>query len=108
MYSPSILFHFTDYSGPIPPGSSFTYRFRATSYGHTWYHSHFSLQYSDGIVGPLIINGPSSSNWDIDLGSVAVTDWFHIPASERFFTEEIPGPPGPGDNGLINGKNKFN
>jgi len=93
---------------PIAPGKSFTYTFRATSYGHTWYHSHTSLQYSDGIVGPLIIYGPSSANWDIDLGAVQITDWFHTPASELFFAEEQPGPPLAGDTGLVNGKNVFN
>ena len=71
-------------------------------------YGHFSLQYPDGIVGPLTIHGPSSANWDIDLGSVAATDWFHTPASESFFTEEIPCPPGPRDPGLINGKNISN
>jgi FtsP/CotA-like multicopper oxidase with cupredoxin domain len=95
-------------SGPIPPGGSFTYRFRATSYGNTWYHSHFSLQYPDGLVGPIVINGPSSANWDIDLGPLSITDWFHTPASELFFSEEQPGPPAAGDTGLIQGKNMFN
>jgi laccase len=95
-------------AGPIPPGGSFTYRFRATSYGNTWYHSHFSLQYPDGIVGPIIIYGPSSANWDIDLGALPINDWFHEPASELFFVEELPGLPIPADTGLINGKNTFN
>src|ERR1700737_4075541 len=95
-------------SGPIPPGSSFTYTFRATSYGHSWYHSHFSVQYADGILGPIVIHGPSSANWDIDLGPLSITDWFHTPASELIFAEEQPGPPLNGDTGLINGKNKFN
>lgn len=94
-------------SGPIPPGESFTYTFRCTSYGTTWYHSHFSLQYSDGLVGPLIIHGPSSANWDIDLGTVMLQDFYHTPAFEEWFTERQGGPP-PADNGLFNGKNKFN
>lgn len=29
---------------PLAPGDSKTYRFKATSYGTTWYHSHFSTQ----------------------------------------------------------------
>jgi FtsP/CotA-like multicopper oxidase with cupredoxin domain len=94
--------------GPIPPGESFTYRFRATGYGTSWYHSHFALQYSDGILGPIVIQGPTSANWDIDLGTVTVADLFHRTAFAQFFTERIPGPPSPADNGLINGKNKFN
>ena len=58
---------------PIQERSTFTYKFRATQYGHTWYHrqvqkyisyiilflltfmqhSHYSLQYSDGVAGML-------------------------------------------------------
>lgn len=29
---------------PIARGDSFTYRFRVTQYGTSWYHSHYSLQ----------------------------------------------------------------
>jgi len=96
-------------SGPIPPGGSFTYTFRATSYGHSWYHSHFSLQYSDGLTGAIVINGPSSANWDIDLGPVPLNDWWHTPADIEYFTQRIFGTaPGPADNGLIKGKNMWN
>lgn len=62
---------------PIAPGDSLTYRFPATQYGSTWYHSHFSLQYADGLLGPLIINGPASANYDEDLGMVMLSDWGH-------------------------------
>ena len=94
-------------SGPLPPGGTFTYRFRATSYGTTWYHSHFSLQYSDGLIGPLVIRGPSSANWDIDLGPLTVSDWYHTPASTLFYNERVPGTVLSADNGLIGGKNIF-
>jgi Multicopper oxidase len=26
--------------------------FKSAQYGSTWYHSHFSLQYGDGLLGP--------------------------------------------------------
>ena len=39
---------------PIAPGSSFTYRFKALQYGSSWYHSHYALQYADGLVGPYV------------------------------------------------------
>ncbi|EUC50233.1 multicopper oxidase [Bipolaris oryzae ATCC 44560] len=43
---------------PIAPGHSFTYRFRVSGQSGTyWYHSHASMQASDGLVGPLIIHG---------------------------------------------------
>lgn len=42
---------------PIAPGSDFTYTFRAGLYGTSWYHSHYSAQYADGLFGPMIIHG---------------------------------------------------
>ena len=42
---------------PIAPGSSFTYTFQATVYGTSWYHSHYSAQYADGLAGPIVIHG---------------------------------------------------
>jgi FtsP/CotA-like multicopper oxidase with cupredoxin domain len=90
---------------PIPPGGSFTYRFQATRYGSTWYHSHFTLQYSEGLLGPFIINGPTVDNWDIDLGTVLVQDFYRQSCFESWFVERS-NPPLAADTGLINGKNK--
>ena len=42
---------------PIAPGKSFTYSFKADTYGTSWYHSHYSAQYADGLAGPMIIHG---------------------------------------------------
>jgi FtsP/CotA-like multicopper oxidase with cupredoxin domain len=39
---------------PIAPGDTFVYKWNATQYGSTWYHSHYSLQYADGMVGPMV------------------------------------------------------
>lgn len=39
---------------PIAPGSNFTYSFKAMQYGTSWYHSHYSVQYADGLQGPLV------------------------------------------------------
>ena len=38
---------------PLAPGQSKTYTFQATQFGTTWYHSHFSSQYGDGVLGPM-------------------------------------------------------
>ncbi|EXJ85419.1 hypothetical protein A1O1_05783 [Capronia coronata CBS 617.96] len=62
---------------PIVPGSNFTYRFRADEYGTSWYHSHYSAQYTAGVHGPIVIHGPHESDYDVDLGPILVTDWFH-------------------------------
>ncbi|PVH92921.1 multicopper oxidase [Periconia macrospinosa] len=42
---------------PIAPGHSFTYRFNVSGQSGTyWYHSHMSMQASDGLVGPIVIH----------------------------------------------------
>lgn len=51
-----------------------------------------------------MINGPSSANWDVDLGPVIVQDWFHTPVFQVWFAERTI-PPIFSDTGLINGKN---
>ena len=51
--------------GPLAPGQTKTYTFKCTQFGTTWYHSHFSAQYGDGVMGPIVINGPTSANYDI-------------------------------------------
>lgn len=42
---------------PIAPGKSFTYTFQADLYGTSWYHSHYSAQYADGVWGPMVVYG---------------------------------------------------
>lgn len=91
---------------PIAPGQSRTYTFKATEYGTSWYHSHYSVQYGDGLVGPIIINGPASSNYDIDLGVLPLTDWFHTPNFE-IIASRPPGPP-LSQNILVNGTGMYN
>ncbi|KAH8646335.1 laccase-1 [Xylariales sp. PMI_506] len=90
---------------PIAPGDTFTYSFRLRQYGTTWYHSHFTLQYGDGLFGPLTINGPASADYDEDLGTVFLQDWSHIPAFTLWGGS--PGTPFTLDNTLINGTNTF-
>ena len=91
----------------IAPGTSMTYRFRVTQYGSTWYHSHFSLQYGEGIFGGMIFNGPATADYDEDLGMLFLQDWGHV---ETFTLWEIAKQGGPPrlNNGLINGTNTFN
>jgi hypothetical protein len=43
-------------------------------------------------MGPLIIHGPSNANYDIDLGPVFLTDWYHSPYFD--IVEEIMKPNG--------------
>jgi len=91
---------------PIPPGGSKTYTFRATQYGTSWYHSHFSVQYGNGVVGTIQINGPASADYDIDLGPFSISDWYHETADLTMLkAEQATGPPPPSSNILFNGSN---
>lgn len=91
---------------PIAPGTSRSYTFRAVQYGTSWYHSHFSVQYGNGIVGSIVVNGPASADYDIDLGPYVVTDWYHETADQLHLqAEQATGPPPPSDNIIINGTN---
>ncbi|KAM0805775.1 multicopper oxidase-domain-containing protein [Usnea florida] len=72
---------------PIATNETFTYNFKATQYGHTWYHSHYSLQYPDGVAGPLLIHGPSSANYDEAWDPILVSDWNHRSAFQDFYIE---------------------
>ena len=91
---------------PIAPGQTKTYTFKATEYGTSWYHSHYSVQYSEGAVGPIVINGPSSDNWDIDLGALPLTDWYHEPVFEILASR--PQAPPVSQSLLVNGSAVFN
>ncbi|RAH58878.1 multicopper oxidase [Aspergillus piperis CBS 112811] len=60
---------------PIAPGETHTYKFRAVQYGTTWYHSHYSLQYTDGLLGPLTIYGPASTpQYDEAMEPIIIAD----------------------------------
>jgi len=85
-----------------------TYKFRCTQYGHTWYHSHFTLQYADGLLGPLIIHGPATANYDEDLGTLILSDWSHTSAFTLWDNSVKAGAPPQLPNGVINGTNTYN
>lgn len=63
-----------DQQCPIASGTSLKYTFRADQWGTSWYHSHFSAQYSQGFIGPIVIHGPNHVPYDTDLGPVVVND----------------------------------
>ncbi|KXL41948.1 hypothetical protein M433DRAFT_59630 [Acidomyces richmondensis BFW] len=96
---------------PIAPGHSFTYNYRALLHGSSWYHAHYSAQFSAGIAGPMIVHGPSSLPYDIDVGPVMLSDWYHIPyfalVADAVGTNLSLVPP-TSDSNLINGRGRFN
>jgi FtsP/CotA-like multicopper oxidase with cupredoxin domain len=89
---------------PTAPGETITYTWRATQYGTSWYHSHFSLMAWEGVHGGLIINGPATSNYDEDKGTIVLGDWSHDTCDALYSYAQTVGPPTL-DNGLINGTN---
>ncbi|KAF7554168.1 hypothetical protein G7Z17_g3114 [Cylindrodendrum hubeiense] len=89
---------------PLAVGSSMTYKWRATQYGSSWYHSHIGLQAWEGVFGGIIINGPATADYDEDLGLIFLNDWDHQTVDELYHSAETGGPPQL-NNGLINGTN---
>ncbi|KAL4918819.1 multicopper oxidase [Aspergillus aurantiobrunneus] len=99
---------------PIAPEKTFTYRFNATQYGTSWYHSHYTLQYTDGLLGPLTIHGPTSDNWDFSRDPILLGDHIHASAFERYYQEQFGGRKGSGvasppkmQSILVNGRGSF-
>ncbi|KAJ5390573.1 Multicopper oxidase type 3 [Penicillium cataractarum] len=91
---------------PTAPGKTTTYKWRATQYGSSWYHSHIGLQAWEGVFGGIVINGPATENYDVDKGSLFLNDWSHQTVDELYDSAQSNGPPTL-DNGLINGTNVY-
>lgn len=91
---------------PIAPGKCFTYSFLADLFGTSWYHSHYSAQYNGGVLGAMIIHGPNHVHYDIDVGPVLLTDWYHDDYLS-LVKQTMNAPPVFSDNNLINGKMDF-
>ncbi|KAJ7488913.1 laccase 1 [Mycena latifolia] len=91
---------------PIVPGNSFLYEFSTPKQAGTfWYHSHFALQYCDGLRGPFVIYDPLDPLhflYDVDDESTVITlaDWNH------FTTNNLPAVPN-FSSVLINGLGRF-
>ncbi|CAK1359430.1 Laccase-2 [Cercospora beticola] len=86
------------------PGDSITYTWRATQYGTSWYHSHYSLQAWEGVFGGMVIHGPATANYDEEIGVMLLADWDHDTVDSLYSYAQTSGPPTL-DTGLINGTN---
>lgn len=86
---------------PIAPEDTFTYEFRALQYGSSWYHSHYSLQYADGLAGPITIFGPSSAHYDEAKDPILITDWNHRSAFQEWERELTGVPTRPEMNSIL-------
>ncbi len=96
-------------SVPRPPQAALPIPFLSNRY-----HSHFSSQYANGLTGSIVIHGPASLPYEIDLGVFPVSDWYYGTADNiqarvtdpnNPFVPGAPGAPPPSDNVLINGSN---
>ncbi|KAG1780860.1 laccase [Suillus placidus] len=71
---------------PIAQNHSFLHSFSAPNQAGTyWYHSHYSVQYCDGLRGALVIYDPQDPlayMYDVDDASTVITlsDWYHVVA----------------------------
>ncbi|KAI8292740.1 hypothetical protein K4K60_000097 [Colletotrichum sp. SAR11_57] len=61
---------------PIAPEDYFVYIWNATQYGSSWYHSHYSVQYADGLQAPITIHGPTVAPYDEAIEPLIITDWW--------------------------------
>lgn len=61
---------------PIPPNTTYIYKFPVVQAGTYWYHSHFALQEQIGIFGALIFNKRTEP--DIPTIPVVLSDWSDI------------------------------
>nr|BAO09158.1 laccase2a [Agaricus brasiliensis] len=90
---------------PIAPNNSFEYSFSTgVQAGSFWYHSHFNVQYCDGVRGALIVydpHDPMKRMYDVDDEStiISLSDWYHTPAINIGI--------GRPDSTLINGKGRY-
>ncbi|MBL1410122.1 multicopper oxidase domain-containing protein [Sphingobacterium faecale] len=66
---------------PIPPGSTYTYRFPVIQNGTYWYHSHSGLQEQVGMYGSMVFNKRKDDSTfrkgidDIPTVSVMLSEW---------------------------------
>ncbi|KAJ3144781.1 hypothetical protein HK101_002594 [Irineochytrium annulatum] len=98
---------------PIPPGANFTYQFDTTGQVGTYFwHSHYKVQYINGLRGPLVILDPAHAIEAViaDDLIVQVEDWYHDDAYAllaSYQTAEADGAEPIFDTGLINTKGQY-
>ncbi|KAK3723039.1 hypothetical protein LTR37_002185 [Vermiconidia calcicola] len=77
---------------PIASDDSFWYNWTTWQYGSSWYHSHYSVQYNNGLQGPITIHGPASAPFDEAKLPMLMTDWGHNSAFEAVKTRDLGNP----------------
>ena len=96
----------------IPPNQSYVYTFSTHNQSGTyWYHSHYSMQYGDGLKGILIIKDQYDP-WKMFYHAeeiIQLTDWYQTPVHILLKPYLYPGQLEPvPDTALINGIGQLN
>ncbi|KAF3005237.1 hypothetical protein E8E14_003566 [Neopestalotiopsis sp. 37M] len=103
----------------IPPGASFIYEFQLHNQrGTFWYHSHFSLQSTDGLYGPLIIHDSQEKIPQVDIDQIVMVSDTYRDSAENLLRQYLSASPPwspnfsgvepPADNVLFNGHHAYN
>ncbi|TFK35101.1 Cu-oxidase-domain-containing protein [Crucibulum laeve] len=99
---------------PIGPNASYTYTVPLGQQAGTfWYHSQLSVQYVDGLRGPLIVYDPADPQkhlYDIDDANTIwqVGDWWHNTTIPLLAGYVATGIVPVSDTGTFNGIGRFN
>merc|ERR1711988_503209 len=100
----------------IPPGITFTYKFKAYPAGTMWYHSHAGMQYADGSYGALIIQDSAGSGFRSlydEERLLIFSDWFGKRGEQYVEDMQHDGFTGGAvsdivfESGIVNGKGRF-
>lgn len=60
----------------IPPGTTFTYKFKVQQHGTYWYHSHSGFQEQTGMYGTIVIKPKKREPFKVDKDYVIqLSDW---------------------------------
>jgi len=65
---------------PIPPHTTFLYKFPIIQHGTHWYHSHDGLQEQLGMYGAFIMN--KKKEWDIPTIPIVISEWSNTKPQE--------------------------
>ena len=98
---------------PILPRQQFRYEFTADMIGTHWYHSHTGGQYTDGLLGMLIVEDPFDPYKDYPEYTMHLREWYHNDVEDVFdifmnYPTKRYNPLAPFVTGLINDKGRYN
>ncbi|KAG6849785.1 hypothetical protein H0H93_005171 [Arthromyces matolae] len=98
---------------PLAPGASYTYDVPlGEQTGTFWYHSELSVQYVDGLRGPLVIYDPEdplAHLYDVDdLNTIIqLGDWWQVASPDLLTGYQATGVVPVSDSGTVNGVGRF-